>query len=118
MELDRITIAITQMDAMVAFYNGLFDAGLQPLEPMNGFQFYGGKLAGIDLLFCPNEIAGVVAEQNRHQFRFVVDDVDALRLKASQLGGGMLDDGRVTTTSKSGSVSDPEGNTIEFIQAL
>lgn len=118
MEIDRITIAITKMDAMVAFYNGLFDAGLQPLEPMNGFQFYRGKLAGIDLLFCPNEIAEVVAERNRHQFRFVVNDVDALRLKAVQLGGSTLDDESVTPTTKSGSVSDPEGNTIELMQKL
>jgi hypothetical protein len=59
-----------------------------------------------------------MAEQNRHQFRFVVDDVDALRLRASQLGGAALDDLHVTATSKSGSVSDPEGNTTELIQLL
>jgi predicted enzyme related to lactoylglutathione lyase len=118
MEIDRITIAITQMDAMVAFYNAVFDAGLQPLEPMNGFQFYKGRLAGIELLFCPNEIAEVVAERNRHQLRFVVDDVDGMRLKASQSGGGVLDDQTLTTTRKSGSISDPEGNTIELIQNL
>jgi predicted enzyme related to lactoylglutathione lyase len=118
MQLDRITIAITQMDGMVDFYNAVFDSDLQPLEPMNGFQFYGGKLAGTNLLFCPNEIAGVVAERNRHQLRFVVEDVDGIRHKATQFGGGVLDDLYITSSSKGGSVSDPEGNTIELIQYL
>ncbi len=118
MELDRITLAITKMDSMVAFYNAVFDAALQPLEPMNGFKFYRGKLAGIELLFCPNEIAEVVAERNRHQLRFVVHDVDGMRLKAIQSGGAVLDDETVSATRKSGSISDPEGNTIELIQNL
>jgi predicted enzyme related to lactoylglutathione lyase len=118
MQIDRITLAITHMDTMVNFYNLVFDAELRPLEPMHGIQFYGGQLAGINLLFCPNEIAGVVAQQNRHQFRFVVDDLDAMRSKAVQFGGDILDDMRLTETSKSGSVRDPEGNTTELIQYL
>jgi predicted enzyme related to lactoylglutathione lyase len=118
MRIDRITIAVTHMDAMVRFYNAVFDAGLKPGAQMGGFQFYGGTLAEIELLFCPNEIAGVVAEQNREQFRIVVDDLEKVRQQAIEAGGSALDDVRITTTSKIAGLRDPDGNTIELIQYL
>jgi hypothetical protein len=34
---------------------------------MLGTTLYEGKLAGVGLLLCPNEIARAKAEQNRHQ---------------------------------------------------
>lgn len=116
MYIDRITMAVTHMDEMVRFYRDVFDAGLKPLEVIGGFQFYGGSLAGIDLLFCPNEIAGVVADQNRQQFRFVVDDLEEMRTKIIQSGGTLLDDMHETSTIISCGLRDPDGNTLELIE--
>jgi hypothetical protein len=38
-------------------------------------------------LFLSNEIAGVIAEQNRQQFRFVVDDLEEMRTKVVNPAG-------------------------------
>ncbi|MGF1504174.1 MAG: hypothetical protein ACFB51_03405 [Anaerolineae bacterium] len=40
--------------------------------------FYLGRLAGFELLLCPNDIAEVNAEKNRIQLRFTVPDIEAV----------------------------------------
>ena len=67
-----------QYEKMVRFYNAVFNAGLKETVHIGPEQFYGGKLADIELTLCPNAIAGVVAEQNRQQFRFEVSDIEAV----------------------------------------
>jgi catechol 2,3-dioxygenase-like lactoylglutathione lyase family enzyme len=73
MRIDRITLAVTHVDAVIAFYNEIFDAGIEPLVDS---PLYAGTLGGVSLLVCPNEIAGVEASRNRHQLRFVVDNIE------------------------------------------
>ncbi len=116
MKIDRITIAVTHMKEVVEFYNAVFDSELKPIAGLEGF--YSGKLGGFDMLLCPNEIAGVVAEQNRHQFRFVVGDLDAVLSKGRAMGGILIDDAQANGTSKSQGMRDPDGNSMEFIQYL
>jgi catechol 2,3-dioxygenase-like lactoylglutathione lyase family enzyme len=116
MRIDRITIAVENMDAMVQFYNAVFDTRLMAVGPQNIPEFYKGRLGEVDLLFCPNSVVEVVAEKNRQQFRFVVDDLEAILVKVGQAGGRTLDDSIRNGTLKVCGVEDPDNNTIEFVQ--
>jgi predicted enzyme related to lactoylglutathione lyase len=111
MKIDRVTIAITDMPAMLRFYNGVFEADLTLIP---GTEFYAGTLAeGISVLFCPNDIAKVEAKQNRQQFRFVVDDLKTIRDRVTAYGGSILNSKSSENVDVMG-VMDPDGNTIEF----
>lgn len=113
MKLTGITIAITNMDSMVAFYNAVFNAQLTPQGP-----FYSGKLADFDLLMCPNQFAGVEAKQNRQQFKFMVDDVQAIIDSGVRAGGQQIDTVQEANNLRVGSLRDPDGNSIEFYQPV
>ena len=67
------------------------------------------------LVICPNEIAGVEAKQSRHQLTLRVADLLGLLQLVEIAGGG------VHTAAAESVVSailrDPDGNTIEVIQA-
>ena len=109
-KLKRIAFAITDMPSMVNFYNHVFKTDLQPVGEAGPLQFYRGTLAGVDVLFCPNEIAKVVAESTRHQLCLQVDDLQGTIDTALVHGG--------TQNSKIengvAAICDPEGNSIEL----
>lgn len=109
MKLTRITIAVTDMPAMVRFYDALFDVGFAPVTAY-GTTLYRGTLAGVDVLLCPNDVARVDARQNRKQLTFTVDDLDALAVRAERAGGSI-----VNRSAEALGVSDPDGNTLEFV---
>ena len=115
MKIDKFTIAITNMPEMVEFYNNVFDAQIKAIESS---PFYVGQLAGMELLFCPNFITEIEAEKNRIQFRFVVNDVEAIVERARRGGGAEYGEQRTTETSINWGIVDPDGNSIELIQNL
>jgi predicted enzyme related to lactoylglutathione lyase len=110
--IDRITLAVTHVDAVIAFYNEIFDSGI---EPLGDSPLYAGTLGGVPLLVCPNEIAGVDASQSRHQLRFVVDDIEDVLAHVPLAGGSLLNRDRVGGRLVVG-ISDPDGNTYELIE--
>lgn len=112
-KLKRIAFAITNMPAMVNFYNHVFQVDLQPVGEPQPLQFYRGTLAGVDVLFCPNEIAKVVAENTRHQLCLQVDDLQGTIDNAITHGGTQ------TSTIENGvaAICDPDGNSIELASA-
>jgi len=75
--INRLTLAVNNMDAMIAFYSSVFDIHFSKKE-MYGGELFAGKLFGIEILFCPAVIAGNTATQNRHQFDCVVPDIHAV----------------------------------------
>ncbi len=89
MNVERIVLAATNVDAMVEFHNPVFDAGL---APMCRSPLHAGSLAGTEPWICPNDIAEVDAQQNRHQLRIAVDDVSALIDRALASGGTVIND--------------------------
>ena len=103
---------------MVEFYNKVFDAKLKRIDENDPMGFHLGELAGMQLFLCPNRIAGVLAQQNRQQFRFVVEDVDTLISKAIENGGERYGDTRQDDRARVGGISDPDENSIELIQFL
>src|SRR5205823_2793339 len=110
-QLKRITLATTDTAAMAAFYNHIFGAELSPIAAY-GTTLYKGSLGAVELLLCPNEIAAVIAEQNRHQLRFEVEDIDSLIQRVLEAGGTV--DGEIAVDSHTGvrsvAVRDPDGN--------
>lgn len=111
-KITRITMAITNMDAMVQFYNRVLNAHL---EPIAGTPFYRGAIAGMDILFCPNDIAGVDAKQNRQQFRFLVNNLGDRLEQVSTAGGEIIQSQLEQDGSRIIGVRDPDGNTLELL---
>jgi predicted enzyme related to lactoylglutathione lyase len=111
MYIQRITLAVEDMDSMVEFYNAIFECGLEPIE---GSPLTKGRFADLELVVCPNSVAGVIAEQNRHQFRLVVEDADALATRIEAAGGSVVNRDARGGKALVG-VADPEGNTYELV---
>ena len=114
LQITQMTLATTNMPEMVKFYDTLFNTEFQATQAY-GATLYRGTLAGIPLLLCPNEIAGVEAEQSRHQFAFRVADLSAL-LKLVKTTNGRIET-PITDSMTSAILRDPDGNTIEITQA-
>ena len=113
-QLTQMTLATTHTVEMVKFYDTLFSTGLQPTE-VYGTRLYNGSLAGIHLTICPNEIAGVQAEQSRHQLVFRVSDLATI-LSRVEVAGGSIET-PMTDPLTQAILRDPDGNSIEVIQA-
>jgi predicted enzyme related to lactoylglutathione lyase len=111
MHIQRITLAVEDMDSMVEFYNAIFGCGLAPLS---GSPLSKGLFADVELIVCPNSVAGVIADANRHQFRLIVEDPEALATRIEAAGGSVTNrdtfDGKAVV-----GVADPEGNTYELV---
>jgi catechol 2,3-dioxygenase-like lactoylglutathione lyase family enzyme len=114
--LQQITLAAIDPPAMVAFYNAVLGSGLRPFRA-GGAILWRGELGGLSLLLCPNEIAGVDARQARHQLLVSVPDLREARRLAIESGGAADDPvrsgGRETVILR-----DPDGNTLEVIEAV
>ena len=114
MQLTHMTLATTRTTEMVKFYDTLFGTELKPTEAY-GTTLYNGNLAGISLTICPNEIAGVQAEQSRHQLAFRVADLAAI-LSGVEAAGGSIET-PMTDPLTQAILRDPDSNTIEGMQA-
>jgi catechol 2,3-dioxygenase-like lactoylglutathione lyase family enzyme len=114
--LTDLTLAANDMPGMVAFYNAVLAAELQPVEAY-GTTLYRGRLGGLGLLLCPNEIAGVQAEQNRHQLRFRVARFEQALARAKAAGGTLRGEVLGEPGKRLAAVVDPDGNTLELSEA-
>jgi len=113
-QLTQLTLATTRTPEMARFYDTLFGTQLQATEAY-GTTLYHGTLAGIPLILCPNEIAGVQAEQSRHQLTLRVADLSGL-LQIVEIAGGGIHTAPAELIVGA-ILRDPDGNTIEVIQA-
>lgn len=114
-EINRIIFAVNDIEKMVQFYNTALDANLMQIGDT---PFYIGKLADIELLMCPGNIAGVRAEQNRHQFRILVQNIEQIMTAVQNAGGEQINDIQTENDARLCSIRDPEGNTMEFVEYL
>jgi len=113
-QLAKMTLATTRTVEMVRFYDTLFDTQIQAKE-IQGVTFYNGTLAGVPVLICPNEIARVDAKQSRHQLAIQVGDLKSLLQNIESTGGSI--ETPMTESMTMAIVRNPDGNTIEVIQA-
>lgn len=115
MKLKGFTIAVTNVDAMVRFYNAVFDADLQPIQAF-GTVLYSGELAGFVLTFCPNSLLQIEAEKNRQQLSFLVDDLTLTLRQIIAHGGSQLGEIAENKEGNTCGVLDPDGNSIELTE--
>jgi len=115
LQLTQMTLATTRTVEMVKFYDSLFETELEPAE-VYGTRLYNGSLAGIHLTFGPNEIAGVQAEQSRHQLVFRVSDLMAI-LSRVEVAGGSIEAPLTDDPPTQAILRDPDGSTIQVIQS-
>lgn len=112
-----MTVAVVRMSAMVDFYQSVFKAEFQPVDA-HGAMMFRGRVAGLDMLLCPQELAGVRAEQGRFQLKFQVHDIHRTIDLALTNGGSLLNAPVENNGTKAAAVRDPDGNSIEFEQAI
>jgi predicted enzyme related to lactoylglutathione lyase len=116
-KIAKITLAVTNTEKMVAFYGNVYKCEFREIR-LNGTKLYSGELAGLKILLCPNTLAGVKAEQSRHQFEYIVNDLDQVVRAALAAGGSLQGKVDITPQHKIATILDPDGNTTVFIQEL
>jgi predicted enzyme related to lactoylglutathione lyase len=117
LNLSSITISVNNMAEMVLFYNNMFDTKMTPFEAYE-HTFYEGKLGGLEIVFCPMEVSGIISEHTRHQLNFRTNDIKEIVAKAELIGGKQK--GNLVTRNERlvVAIADPDGNTFEFIQNI
>ena len=108
-----ITIAVTNAEAMFRFYTEVFGAKLEP-KSFGDFTMYAGMLGELRLTLCPRELAGISAEQNRHQLSIAIDDVREAYNRALAGGGSSINAPMQRGVVCSAAIRDPDGNSIEI----
>ena len=112
----QLTLATTRTHEMVQFYTTVFALDLQPVSSY-GTTLYKGMLHDATFVLCPNALAGVQADQSRHQFTYTVSDLAALVQRTIAAGGTVQQEVAASDRPATTTVRDPDGNSIVFIQA-
>jgi predicted enzyme related to lactoylglutathione lyase len=115
--LKGMTVAVVRLPAMVDFYQSVFQAEFQPVEAYGAMMFR-GRIAGLDVLLYPQELAGIHAEQNRFLLKFQVRDIHHTLDLALTNGGSLLNAPTENDGAKTAAVRDPDGNSLEFEQPV
>ncbi len=114
-EIEGMTMAVTNMEQMLAFYSNTFNIQFAEKE-MYGSKLYSGVWGGLKLLFCPAEIAGNTAVQNRHQFDIVVSDLEKVIELTKKYGGKLMGEIAEDEHYRNIGIYDPDKNSILFKQ--
>ena len=114
-QIEGMTIAVTSMEQMLDFYANTFNIRFTEKE-MYGSKLYSSVWGGLNLLFCPANIAGNTSEQNRHQFDILVLDLKKTIEITTKYGGKAM--GEIVEDEYSWSIGiyDPDKNSILFKQ--
>jgi len=114
LKIDKITIAVDNMEMMEMFYTATFKLNFTKHD-MGGFYLLTGNLATIQLMLCPKEIAGITASENNIQLRFAVENIKEVVKIGEQSGGTIIEDVHQQNEIKLASLRDPDGNSIELV---
>ncbi|MCE7996661.1 MAG: VOC family protein [Roseivirga sp.] len=116
-QIEGLTLAITDMSKMLDFYTAVFGIDFTE-QDMYSSRLYAGQWGDLKLLFCPAELAQNSAEQNRHQFDILVDDLDQILQVAKSHGGQMMSHVTEEGGFRSVGIYDPDRNSMVFKQKL
>ncbi len=114
-KIPGLTVAVTNMKAMVSFYEQVFEMEFQPVSQYQN-TLYQGIWGGLSMLFCPAELAKNTATQNRHQFNIEVNDLMAFVTKVKDHGGTLMGDVTDQQNVLSVGIYDPDGNSLVVSQ--
>lgn len=112
-QIEGLTIAIYNMDEMLAFYSNVFSISFEEKE-MFGSKLYEGHWGSLKLLFCPAALAGIDVDRNRQQFDIKVLNINSVIETAMQFKGRKMGEIQETSDLKSHAIFDPDGNSIVF----
>ncbi|WP_394749250.1 VOC family protein [Spongiimicrobium salis] len=110
-----MTIAIVQMEAMLKFYTAVFDLHFTPSQMM-GHTLYHGKWGALSLQFCPAELAGNSATQNKHQLDVLVEDIHSCIQKVTENQGSCMAEISEDDKAYRVGIYDPDGNSLVLQQ--
>ena len=113
--LQRIVVACVEVDAMADFYRAVLDTPFERVDA-GPFHLYNGDLGGVGICLLPAGVAGIEADENRHQLTITVDALEPVIDQATAHGGSLLDDITERGDTRSCSVRDPDGNSLEFVE--
>jgi len=116
-KIDKITIAVTDMEMMEKFYTAFFKIDFTKHE-MGEFYLLTGKVEDIQIMLCPKEIAGIEVNQNNIQLRFAVENIEEVVKLGVEKGGAIIEDVQQQDDIKIASLRDPDGNSIELRQGI
>ena len=111
--IDKITLAVRDMDAMKAFYGALLEVDFDRMD-MAGFHLYQARRDEVTLLLCPAELAGVDASVNTVQPRLVLGDMERALQRALAHGGTLLSAPALVEGRLQASLRDPDNNSLEL----
>jgi predicted enzyme related to lactoylglutathione lyase len=111
------TIAVFNMDAMIQFYTQVFGISFRK-ENMFDATLYKCIWDGLEVLFCPAELAQNTSNQNRHQFDIIVEDLEIAILKVLSNEGKLISKIKEGSIYKSIGVKDPDNNSLVLKQIL
>ncbi|WP_281986942.1 VOC family protein [Aquimarina aggregata] len=109
------TLAIINMNMMLTFYTDVFQIQFKPMGS-SGFTVYHGDWNGIDIQFCPAELANNSAKQNRHQLTIEVDNLRELTNMIKEKGGKIIGEIVDGESEISVGIYDPDGNSLVLKQ--
>lgn len=109
-------MAVTRMSETKRFYSSLLGVKFEPIEFAQR-TLYSAKIGGIELLLCPKDLAGVDATINTIQLRFVIEDVKGSYTRGLENGGTALTAPQEMEGFLHASLRDPDGNSLEIIEA-
>src|ERR1051326_8970267 len=109
----QITLAVTDLPAMVHFYSSVFGVDLQPVAAY-GTTLYRGVLHTTTVMLCPNDLADVQANQSRHQLTYTVSDLGAVIERVIAAGGTVQEQTPTSDRPSTAVIRDPDGNSIVF----
>ena len=108
-------MAVFNMDAMIRFYNQVFGIEFKK-ENMFDTVLYKCHWDGLDILFCPAELANNYSEQNRHQFDIIVKDIEEAVKQVIMNEGTIISKIKAGKIYKSVGIKDPDNNSIVLKQ--
>lgn len=116
-KIEGLTIAISNMEQMLQFYQRVFDLKFERQDQF-GTVLYSSNWDNLKLLFCPKEITGVSVNRNRQQFDIIVANLDTILQVVQQNGGSLMHEIQTTETQKAVGIMDPDGNSIVLKELL
>ncbi|MEM7457666.1 MAG: VOC family protein [Planctomycetota bacterium] len=113
--VDKITIAVDDMEASVKFYSNLLAAEFEDVE-LAGFTLKNADTGSFEILLCPRELAQVHEDINNNtvQVRFVIEDVESAHERGLADGGTEISAPAESGGRVQSGLRDPDGNSIEL----
>lgn len=115
---NRVLLTTSKLPAMVEFYNEVFAADLQPVEPERAglLDCQQGALSGVTFVLCSTQNGKTKTVLQRAPMRFTVSDLAEARRRVEAAGGAIEPELEEPLAEGPLSARDPDGNPLELIQ--